>query len=85
MVVQNVVVTCKNGLHAKQASDFVQEANHYKCEVSVEADGRCINAKSLLGVLSLGIFEDSEMTIITNGPDEETAARSLSAIVCKNA
>ena len=74
-------VTIKNsvGLHARPATFFIQKANTYKSTVWVEREDRRINAKSLLGVLSLGIVKD--MTVIADGNDEKEAIDGLCALI----
>lgn len=72
MIVQNAV-----GLHARPGTFFVQKANSYKSTLWVQKDDRRVNAKSLLGVLSLGIAKGAEITLIADGPDEEEALEGL--------
>lgn len=76
-------VTIKNsvGLHARPATFFIQKANTYKSTIWVERDDRKINAKSLLGVLSLGIVKDMTITIIADGNDEQDAVNGLCALI----
>lgn len=76
-------VTIKNnvGLHARPATFFIQKANTFKSSIWVEREDRRINAKSLLGVLSLGIVKDMTITIIADGQDEEEAVNGLVALV----
>ena len=77
------VITVKNnvGLHARPATLFIQKANSYKASIWVEKEDRRVNAKSLLGVLSLGIVRDTSVTIIADGADEEEAVNGLSELV----
>lgn len=70
MVSQTLVVKNKTGLHARPAALFSKLANTFPCEVLVEKEGKRINAKSILGVLSLAVVTDSEITIITDGENE---------------
>ena len=72
-------VTIKNsvGLHARPATFFVQKANCFKSSIWVEKDDCRVNAKSLLGVLSLGISKDTEITVIADGADEGAAVEGL--------
>ena len=79
-----VVVENEVGLHARPATFFIQKANEYKSSIWVEKSGRRVNAKSLLGVLSLGISKGMEIEIIAEGPDEELAAKNLQELVSKN-
>ncbi len=73
MVSKEVVISNQVGLHARPATFFIQKANEYKCSIWVEKDERRVNAKSLLGVLSLGIVKGTSITIIADGSDEEEA------------
>lgn len=70
-------VTCASGLHNKQATYFIQKANDFQSSIWIESEERRINAKSLLGVLSMAIVTGSELTISAEGPDEETAVNTL--------
>lgn len=72
-------VTVKNevGLHARPATFFIQKANEFKSSIWVEKENRRVNAKSLLGVLSLGIIGGTEIKIIADGADEQTAVEEL--------
>ena len=71
------LVKCASGLHNKQATYFIQKANDYRSSIWIEADERKINAKSLLGVLSMAIVTGTEVTITAEGTDEEEAVRTL--------
>ena len=81
MFVKDVIVQNKVGLHARPATFFIQKANEYKSSIWVERDERRINAKSLLGVLSLGIVGGAAIKIIADGPDEEEAVNGLVDLV----
>ena len=81
MVSRDVTITNSIGLHARPATFFIQKANSYKCGVWVEKEDRKVNAKSLLGVLSLGIAKGMTITIIADGADEETAIEGLCALI----
>ncbi len=76
-------VTVKNqvGLHARPATFFIQKANEFKSSIWLEKDEKKANAKSLLGVLSLGIMGDTEIRITASGADEEQAVNALVALV----
>ena len=76
-------ITVKNevGLHARPATYFIQKANEFKSSIWVEKDERRVNAKSLLGVLSLGIVKGTAITIIADGADEEEAIATLSELI----
>ena len=77
------VVTVKNevGLHAKPATYFIQKANEFQSGIWVEKDERRVNAKSLLGILSLGIVQNTDITLIADGADEKEAVDALVALV----
>ena len=77
MYVKEVLVQNKAGLHARPATFFIQKANEYKSTVWVEKEERRVNAKSLLGVLSLGIIGDTTIKIIADGPDEQAAVDNM--------
>ncbi len=81
MFVKEVKVQNQVGLHARPATFFIQKANEYKSSVWVEKEERRVNAKSLLGVLSLGIVGGTDIRIIADGADEEAAVNSLIQLV----
>lgn len=81
MCTKNVVVNNQVGLHARPATFFIQKANEFKCSIWVELEERRVNAKSLLGVLSLGIVKGTEISLIANGADEEEAVEALAALI----
>ena len=84
MVSKNVVVMNQVGLHARPATFFIQKANEYKSSIWVEKEERRVNAKSLLGVLSLGIVKGTEIALIAEGVDEAAAVETLSNLVESN-
>ena len=81
MCVKDVVINNQVGLHARPATFFIQKANEFKSTVWVEKEERRVNAKSLLGVLSLGIVGGTEIRIIVDGSDEEAALAALVELV----
>ena len=81
MFVKDVMVQNQVGLHARPATFFIQKATEYKSSVWVEKEERRVNAKSLLGVLSLGIVGGTSIRIIADGSDEEAAVTGLVALV----
>ena len=81
MYVKDVTVQNQVGLHARPATYFIQKANEFKSSIWVEKDERKVNAKSLLGVLSLGIMGDTGIRIIASGSDEEQAVNDLVKLV----
>ena len=76
-------VTIKNsvGLHARPATYFIQKANTYKSSIYIEREDRKMNAKSLLGVLSLGVVKDMTVTLRAEGADEKEAIDGLCALI----
>lgn len=81
MYIKDVTVKNHVGLHARPATFFIQRANEYKSSVWVEKEERRVNAKSLLGVLSLGIIGGTDIRIIADGPDEQEAVDALVKLV----
>ena len=81
MISRNVTINNTVGLHARPATFFIQKANSYKCSIWVEKEDCRVNAKSLLGVLSLGITKGTEITIIADGLDEQGAVDGLAALI----
>lgn len=77
MITRDITVKNSVGLHARPATFFIQRANSFKCSLYVEREDRRMNAKSLLGVLSLGIVKGTQITLIADGPDEEAAINDL--------
>ncbi len=81
MFVKEVEVKNQVGLHARPATFFIQKANEYKSSIWVEKEDRRVNAKSLLGILSLGIIGGTVIKIIADGDDETAAVEGLIALV----
>ncbi len=81
MYVNEVTVQNQVGLHARPATFFIQKANEFKSTIWVEKEERRVNAKSLLGVLSLGIVGGMTIKIIADGPDESNAVEGLVKLV----
>lgn len=77
MYVKEVMVQNQVGLHARPATFFIQKANEFKSAIWIEKEERRVNAKSLLGVLSLGIIGGTQVKIIADGVDEQNAVDSL--------
>ena len=78
-----VVVKLKTGLHARPAALFVQEANKFSSEVFVEKDDKRVNAKSIMGIMSLAISTNTEVHISAEGSDSEQAVTALVGLVSK--
>ena len=81
MISQNVTIQNSVGLHARPATFFVQKANSFKCSIWVEKEDCRVNAKSLLGVLSLGITRGTTITLIADGENEAEAIEGLATLV----
>ena len=81
MVMKTIVVSNQVGLHARPATFFIQKANEFKSSIWVEREERKVNAKSLLGVLSLGITKGTEISIGAEGADEEAAVAALEQLI----
>ena len=81
MFVKDVQVQNQVGLHARPATFFIQKANEFKASIWVEKEDRRVNAKSLLGVLSLGIVKGTAITLIADGADEDAAIATLSELI----
>ena len=73
MISRDVTIINTSGLHARPATFFIQKANSFRSTIWVEKDDRRVNAKSLLGVLSLGIAQGMSITLIADGQDEQAA------------
>lgn len=77
MIKEKVKVTLRSGLQARAASMFVQEANRFRSTVFLEKNNKKVNAKSIMGLMSLAVGPNSEIVIEVNGPDEEKAMTHL--------
>ena len=84
MITKEVVINNQVGLHARPATFFIQKANEFKSSIWVEKEERRVNAKSLLGVLSLGIVKGTTITLIADGTDEKEAVAALVELVNDN-
>lgn len=76
-----IMITNSSGLHARPATFFIQKANFYKSTILIEKDDRKVNAKSLLGVLSLGIAKGMTVTLTAEGVDEDAAIDGLVSLI----
>lgn len=83
MLKKDVTIINNIGLHARPATFFIQKANSYKSSIWIEKDDRKVNAKSLLGVLSLGIAKGMTVTLIADGADEDSAINGLIELILK--
>ncbi len=78
---KEVVVRCESGLHNHQATYFVQKANEFESSIYLESGSRKMNAKSLLGIMSLGIVTGSVITLSATGCDEQAAVEALELLL----
>lgn len=83
MVQQQVTVKLKTGLQARPAAFFVQEANRFASEIFVEKENKKVNAKSIMGIMSLAISSGTDITISAEGPDAAQAVSSLASLVSR--
>ncbi|MEL5988313.1 HPr family phosphocarrier protein [Kurthia gibsonii] len=81
MVEQQVEVKLKSGLQARQAALFVQEANRYHADVFLQKGARKVNAKSIMGIMSLAVAHGTEITLFADGKDEQEAIAGLRAMI----
>ena len=81
MVSKEIVVSCESGLHNRQATYFVQKANEFESSVWVECGSRKMNAKSLLGIMALGIVTGATVVLSASGTDEEAAVSALETLL----
>ena len=78
---KEVIVRCESGLHNKQVTYFVQKANEFKSSIWLESENRRMNAKSLLGIMSLGIVTGAAVTLSADGSDEVDAVNALESML----
>ena len=81
MFTKEIIVRCESGLHNRQATYFVQKANEFNSSIWIESENRKMNAKSLLGIMSLGIVTGATVTISASGPDAEEAVNALDILL----
>ena len=81
MFTKDVVVRCESGLHNRQATYFVQKSNEFQSSIWLESKNRKMNAKSLLGIMSLGVVTGAPITLSAVGPDEEAAVTALEELL----
>lgn len=83
MVKREITVINKSGLHARPAALFVQMTNKFTSDIFVEKGMQKVNAKSIMGIMALGVGKDEKITLIIDGPDEEQAMEALVELVEK--
>ena len=81
MYSKEIIVRCESGLYNKQATYFVQKANDFTCNIWLESENRKMNAKSLLGIMSLGVVTGSVVTLSADGADEVEAVNTLETML----
>ena len=84
MITKEIVVRCESGLHNRQATYFVQKANEFDSTVWLESDNRKMNAKSLLGIMSMGIVTGACVTLGAEGNDAESAVNALEELLLRD-
>lgn len=84
MVSCEATIQNKVGLHSRPATCFVQKANEYKSSIYIEKEEKRVNAKSLLGILSLGVLQGMKISIIADGVDEEEAVDAIKSLIENN-
>ena len=84
MYSKEVIVRCESGLHNRQATYFVQKANEFDSSIWIESANRKMNAKSLLGIMSLGILSGTTVTLSATGADAEAAVNALEELLLKD-
>ena len=84
MISKEIIVRCESGLHNNQATYFVQKANEFESSIRLESGSRSMNAKSLLGIMSLGIVTGAAVTLSADGKDEEAAMSALEALLLRD-
>jgi len=83
MITKQFTVTSETGLHARPATQLVQEASRYSSDVELEYQNKKVNVKSIMGVMSLGMAQGAAFTIIIDGPDEEEAMTNIEELLNK--
>ena len=81
---KEVIVRCESGLHNHQSTYFVQKANEFESSIWLESANRKMNAKSLLGIMSLGIITGATVNLTAMGPDAEEAVNALEALLLRD-
>lgn len=81
MYKQQTIVRCESGLHNKQVTYFVQKANEFRSNIWLESGSKKMNAKSLLGIMSMGILNGDSVTISADGMDEQEAVAALNELL----
>lgn len=77
MIKKEVTINCADGLEARPIAMLVQKASQFSSRVYIEVDTKKINAKSIMGMMSLNVFAGDEVVVVTEGEDEEAAAKEI--------
>ena len=85
MITKDITIRLENGLEARPVAMLVQEASKYESSVYLEAGTKKVNAKSIMGMMSLGLNAGEEVTVIAEGTDEGAAVDSLEEYISGNA
>lgn len=83
MIERTVTIKLKSGLQARPAAQFVQEANKYQSEIFLTKDGKKVNAKSIMGIMSLALASGSEVVLEADGNDEQEALDALTEFISR--
>jgi len=78
---RSLTVELESGLQARPAAQFVQEANKFEADLFLEKDGKRINAKSIMGLMTLALAKGEEVSVIADGPDESNAMEQLTQFI----
>ncbi len=81
MIEKKVTVTLEDGLESRQAAMLVQAANRYPCRIYILMEDKQVNAKSIMGIVSLGMLKDEEVILQADGPEEEACVEALAAMI----
>lgn len=81
MLKKNFIIKEENGLHARPASALVKIAGQFKCNITIVEKEKKVNAKSIMAVLAIGVKQNSEITIITEGEDEIAALNRIAELI----
>ena len=84
MIYKEITIKNEDGLKAKAAANFVQISNQYDSQILIEFSNKKINAKSIMGLLSLGVKKGEAIYVFANGKDEKAAVEALAALAEKN-
>ena len=84
MLIEEIVVNNKVGLHARPAANFVQTVSKFKSKITVEKDGKEVDAKSIIGVLSLGVEKGTKIIVKVDGEDEQEAMDAVKSLAEHN-